>query len=107
MAESFRFVKGTATRTKNRWPIRAKVQALSLVNSGTDAAEAIATVAAEHGIDISETQSYTKNAGSHIGRFRGDVRNAIGNPESKNYQVAVDACEEFGIAIEPVESDSE
>jgi len=105
MAESFRFVKGTATRTKNRWPVRAKVQALSLIRSGIAASEAVSSVAAEFDIDISETQSYTKNAGSHIGRFRSDILKAIGSPEHRNYAEAVAACEEFGIAIESTDSE--
>jgi hypothetical protein len=97
---SFRLVQGTATRTKNVWAVRAKVRALALVQGGSTAAQAIAAVAGEFGIDVSATPSYTKNAGSHIGRFRTEVARLL---QKENNDEVVAACQEFGIPVEPVE----
>jgi hypothetical protein len=95
----FQFVKGVATRTKNQWSVRAKVEALSMVKDDTTATQVIAAIADSYGIDISETPSYIKNAGSHIGRFRTEIAKRL----AKGDQEAVAACQEFGVAIAPVE----
>lgn len=108
MTDRFRFVKGTgSTRTKNRWSVRAKAMALSLVRQGKTAPEAIAEVAREFDIDISETPSYTKNAGSHIGRFTTELTKAIGSTENRQHSDALEACREFGLEIEAVEATEE
>jgi hypothetical protein len=93
---TFRFVKGTATHTRNTWPVRVKVQVLSKVENGLTAADAINIVADELGIDISNTPSYQSKAGTHIGRFRKEIADLLqkGNTE------AIEACREFGIEIE-------
>jgi hypothetical protein len=94
----FQFVKGVATRTKNEWPVRAKVLALSMINNETTAAKVIAEVADKFGIDVSETPSYIKNAGSHIGRFRTEIAKRL----EKGDQAAIDACTEYGVEIKQV-----
>ena len=104
---SFQFVKGTSTRTKNHWSTRAKVHALALVQQGSNAASAIEAVATEFDINISETQSYVKNAGSHIGRFRADVLKALASAEHKRHQEVIDACTEYGIEIEPIADENQ
>lgn len=100
MSDGFRFKKGTQASTRNIWSVRAKAMALSLILEGKTAAEAIAVVAEQFGIDISETPSYTNNAGSHIGRFRVSLSNALASPSHKGHQEAIDACKEFGLEIE-------
>lgn len=64
-------IKGVATR--NIWTLQAKARTLFLVENGYTAAEALALVAEEFNIDISNTPSYIKNAGTHVGRFRKEV----------------------------------
>ena len=103
MTHGFQFKKGTqsAARTKISWDVRAKVRALQLVGEGNTATAAIAKVAEEFEYDISEAPSYATAAGSHIGRFRNELKKAIGDPSHRAHAAAVAACEEFGLEIEP------
>ena len=98
----FQFKKGTQSTTKRiTWDVRAKVRALQLVGEGNTATVAIAKVAEEFKYDISQTPSYTTAAGSHIGRFRTEIKKALSNPSHKSHTAVVAACAEFGLELEP------
>jgi len=68
-------LKGGAKGSKASWPTDAKVKVMVGVKGGKTAQVAIADVATEYGIELKP--SYTKNAGSHLFRFRKEVAAAL------------------------------
>jgi hypothetical protein len=68
-------LKGGSRVSKASWPIEAKIGVLAAVKSGKTAQAAIAEVAMEFEIDLKP--SYTKNAGSHLYRFRKEITTAL------------------------------
>ncbi len=105
MSSKFRF-KGssTTTRQKTSWSVEVKARVLQLVDiEEMTAPDAVSQAAEEFGIDLTDKPSYTKNAGSHVSRFRNELANAMSNPKHKKHADAVKACLDAGLPIEEVD----
>ena len=106
MSSKFRFKQGSSatTRQKTSWSVEVKARVLQLVDlEDMTAPEAVAQAAEEFSIDLSDKPSYTKNAGSHVSRFRNELENAMKNPKHKKHAEAVKACQDVGLPVEEIE----
>jgi hypothetical protein len=92
---AFTLKSGSPRGAKSRWPIEAKARVIQAVDGGTSAVQAIATIATEFGITLKP--SYTKQAGSHVFRFRKELSKILADEQNPKYAEAAQVAQSLGI----------
>ncbi len=100
MHQAFVLIESGDREKRTYWPYKVKAAIIREKLDGKSDREAIREVAERSGIHLKP--SYIKDAGSHVYRFRKEIRRIIENPFHPDHADVVEICIALKI-IKPVE----